>query len=193
MVSTIVAFLFVIIIILVTKAICEEKFEMATNILSMITVDNNKQTTIEPVLEDNVLVNYPTYGSKYATLKIPSIDVDLPVYYGASYSILKSGIAHDSSSYFPGEGGSIIYAGHNFRTFLANLPKAKIGDEINVETTYGTFNYKIYATKIVEETAVEEVPIQREKEILMIYTCYPINNIGHATQRYVVYANLVKE
>ena len=159
----------------------------------MITINEEKEQTIEPVLEENVLVNYPTYGSKYATLKIASIDVELPVYYGANYTILKSGIAHDENSYFPGEGGSIILAGHNFKTFLANLPKVNLEDKIQLETTYRTFNYQIYDTQIIQETDVSKVPIQEEKEILMIYTCWPINNIGHASQRYVVYANLVKE
>lgn len=94
---------------------------------------------------------------------------------------------------FHGEGASIVLAGHNFSSFLANLPKANIGDKIEYETNYGTFNYEIYDTKIINEEDVEEVPIQKEKEILMIYTCYPINNIGHASQRYVVYASLIKE
>ena len=159
----------------------------------MITINEETDNSLEPVLENNVLINYPTYGSKYATLKIESINLELPVYYGASYTILKSGIAHDENSYFPGEGGSIILAGHNFKTFLANLPKVNLGDKIQLETTYGTFNYDVYDTQIVEETDVDKVPIQEEKEILMIYTCWPINNIGHASQRYVVYANLVKE
>ena len=87
----------------------------------------------------------------------------------------------------------MILAGHNFKTFLANLPKAQIGDEIVIETTYGNFTYKIYDTKIIQESEVSEVPIQKDKEILMIYTCYPIHNIGYASQRYVVYANLIEE
>ena len=191
-ISILVAFLLISIISFITVKTCKEKFEEATGLLKLITVDETKIKTLDPKLEGNVLVNYPTYGSKYATLKIDSIAINLPVYYGANYTILKSGIAHDNSSYFPGEGGSVIFAGHNFKTFLADLPKAKIGDKIEVETSYGTFNYQIYNTKIIKETQVEEVPVQKEKEILMIYTCYPINNIGHASQRYVVYANLVK-
>lgn len=192
-ISLIVAFLFVLLISSVFMMVCKEKFEMATTLLQIITVDESEVQTIAPVLEGDVLLNYPTYGSKYATLKIPSINIELPIYYGSTYGILKSGIAHDESSYFPGEGGSVIMAGHNFKTFLANLPKAKVGDEITVETTYGNFTYEINDTKIVKETATEEVPVQKEKEILMIYTCWPINNIGHASQRYVVYANLVNE
>ena len=193
-ISIIVAFCFISIIIFITVFVCKEKFELATSLLEMITVDENEELQgIEPVLENNVLINYPVYGNKYGNIRIESIGVDLPVYYGETYTILKSGIAHDSTSYFPGEGGSIIYAGHNFKTFLASLPNVKIGDKIEIETTYGTFKYEVYDKQIINETEVDKVPIQKEKEILMIYTCYPINNIGHAYQRYVVYANLVKD
>ena len=66
------------------------------------------------------------------------------------------------------------------------------GDEIKVTTTYGEYNYKIYDMKLIEETELDAIPIQREKEILMVYTCYPFNNIGYAHQRYVVYAELEK-
>lgn len=191
--SFIVAFLFVFIICFSLKKVGKEKFDMAIYLLNIITVNENEAPKTQPVLKENVLVNYPTYGSKYATLKIDSIDLELPIFYGANYTILKSGIAHDDTSFFPGEGGSIILAGHNFKTFLADLPKVEIGDEIGINTTYGDFNYEIYDTKIIKETDVDEVPIQNEKEILMIYTCWPINNIGHAPQRYVVYANKIEE
>ena len=46
--------------------------------------------------------------------------------------------------------------------------------------------------KLIKETEVDKLPIQKDKEILMVYTCYPFNNIGYATQRYVVYAELEK-
>ena len=48
----------------------------------------------------------------------------------------------------------------------------------------------MYDTKLIYETQLDMIPIQREKEILMLFTCYPFNNIGYATQRYVVYAEL---
>ncbi len=191
--SIVVALLFVFIITFGVQKITKEKFEMATYLLNIITVDKDNVQTITPVLEGGTLINYPTYGTNYASLKIESAQIDLPIYYGADYTILKNGIAHDESSYFPGEGGSIILAGHNFKKFLGNLPKAEKGDIIELNTTYGNFKYKIYDTKIIGENDVDKVPIQTEKEILMIYTCYPINNIGHATQRYVVYADRVEE
>ena len=188
----IVAFLFIMLISYCVVKIGKEKFTMATYLLQIITIKPEEPQNISPVLEGNVLVNYPTFGTKYADIKIDSINLNLTVYYFSNYTILKSGIAHDENSYFPGEGGSIIMAGHNFRSFLAALPKAKVGDIISLETTYGKFDYKISKTKIVDENSVDEVPIQKEKEILMIYTCWPINNIGHASERYVVYADLIK-
>ena len=190
--SIIVAFLFVIIIGVFAITIGKEKFAMVTYILQIMTVNKNNVQTIEPVLEGGVLTNYPTYGTKYAVLKIPCINLEQPVYYGANYTILKNGVAHDETSYFPGEGGSIIYAGHNYSTFLADLPEVVNDEKIIVETSYGTFEYKVVGSKIIKETDTDEVPIQGEKEMLMIYTCWPINNIGHATERYVVYANLIK-
>ena len=190
-ISVIVAFLFVILILGVGYLYGKEKIRMATLLIDTITL-NNEEEEVTPILEGDVLVNYPTIGTKYATLKIDSIGVELPVYYGASYTILKSGIAHDDTSYFPGQGGSVVMAGHNFKNFLAKLPDTHINDIITLETTYGTFNYKITKQNIIKETAIDEVPIQKEKEILMLYTCWPINNIGHASERYIVYADLVK-
>lgn len=100
-ISMMVAFLFVAIISFASVNIGKEKFEMATYLLQLITVDEAEVQTINPILEGNMLINYPTYASKYATLKIESINLELPIYYGANYTILKSGIAHDSNSYFP--------------------------------------------------------------------------------------------
>ena len=44
--------------------------------------------------------------------------------------------------------------------------------------------------KIVNQTDIEAAPVQGEKEILMLYTCYPVNSIGHATHRFITYSSL---
>ena len=140
-------------------------------------------------IENKVLTSYPEYGTQYATIQIPRIDVDLPVYFGDTLDILKKGVGHSSGSYFPGEGGSIIFMGHNSKKVFRKFSELQKDDEIIVKTGYGEFSYKIYDMQIVEETETYKLPIQQEKEILMIYTCYPFNNIGYTTKRYVVYAN----
>ena len=137
-----------------------------------------------------IILNYPEYGTQYATIEIPKIDVDLPVYFGDTLEVLKKGVGHSSGSYFPGEGGSIIYMGHNAKNIFRRFSEIQVGDEITIKANYGTYQYKIYDTKLIKETDIDELPIQKEKEILMIYTCYPFNNIGYASKRFVVYAEL---
>lgn len=193
--SIIVALLIAGILILAIKLFCGQKIEQAFLLVNKVsvTIDENKevpQTTISQ--EKNVIENYPEYGTQYGTIKIDKIDKNLPVYFGDTLEILKKGVGHSSGSYFPGEGGSIIYMGHNSKDMFRRFSELELNDEIVVTTTYGEYTYKIYDMKLVKETELDKLPIQKDKEILMVYTCYPFNNIGYATQRYVVYAELVK-
>ena len=80
--------------------------------------------------------------------------------------------------------------GHNTKNFLRKLPEIKIGTKIQVNTVYGNYTYTVYDTKIVSQTEIEAAPVQGEKEILMLYTCYPVNSIGHATHRFITYSSL---
>ena len=163
------------------------------SLLNKFEIDTSKKNKVETTIDsNNTIKNYPEYGTKYATIEIPKIGVNLPVYFGDTLEILRNGIGHSSGSYFPGEGGSIIYMGHNSEDMLRNLGDAKIDDKIVVKTSYGEYIYKIYNTEIVNEKEYEKLPVQSNKEILMLYTCYPFKNIGYTTNRYVVYAELVK-
>ena len=139
------------------------KVEETMSLINKVSIGVSEgKEAVDPVMnEENKIINYPEYGNKYGTIKIPKIDIDLPVYYGDALDILKKGVGHSSGSYFPGEGGSIIYMGHNSKKVFRRFSELQIGNKI-----------------------------QKEKEILMVYTCYPFNNIGYATQRYVVYAEL---
>ena len=173
-----------------------EKVFTLVNKVSITTSAKAKpeQTTIstDEETEQTIIKNYPEYGTQYATIEIDKIDVNLPVYFGDTLEILKKGVGHSSGSYFPGEGGSIIYMGHNSKNMFRRFSELQIGNEIKVTTSYGEYAYKIYDMQLIKETEIDKLPIQRDKEILMIYTCYPFNNVGYATQRYVVYAELEK-
>ena len=169
------------------------KVEETMSMVSKVSIDKDNKQIQETILnEENLIKNYPEYGTQYATIQIPKINVDLPVYFGDTLEILKKGVGHSSGSYFPGEGGSIIYMGHNSKNVFRRFSELQKNDTITVKTNYGEYTYKIYDMQYVNENETEKLPIQTEKEILMVYTCYPFNNIGYTTQRYVVYAELVK-
>ena len=189
----IVALLITIVIVMGIYLLFGQEVNETLSIASKVAIDiENKKVEETTMNEDNKIQNYPEYGTQYATIEIPRINVNLPVYFGDTLEILKKGVGHSSGSYFPGEGGSIIYMGHNSKNMFRRFSELQLGDEIKVTTSYGEYTYKIYDMQLIKETDVDKLPVQKEKEILMVYTCYPFNNIGYATQRYVVYAELEK-
>ena len=197
--SIIVALLITGILLLGIKLFLGREIEKVFTLVNKVSITTSakaepEQTTIstDEETEQTIIKNYPEYGTQYATIEIDKIDVNLPVYFGDTLEILKKGVGHSSGSYFPGEGGSIIYMGHNSKNMFRRFSELQIGNEIKVTTSYGEYTYKIYDMQLIKETEIDKLPIQRDKEILMIYTCYPFNNVGYATQRYVVYAELEK-
>ena len=197
--SIIVALLIVVTLFLGIKLFLGRKIDEIFRLVNKVSIaieskSEQAEATIstDEETEKDTVKNYPEYGTQYATIEIDKINVNLPVYYGDTLEILKKGVGHSSGSYFPGEGGSIVYMGHNSKNMFRRFSELQNGDEIKVTTSYGEYVYKIYDMQLIKETELDKLPIQRDKEILMVYTCYPFNNIGYATQRYVVYAELEK-
>ena len=197
--SIIVALLIAVLLLLAIKLFLGRKIDEIFTLVNKVSITTDtKAETLKTTIntddktEKTTIKNYPEYGTQYATIEIDKIDINLPVYYGDTLDILKKGVGHSSGSYFPGEGGSIIYMGHNSKKMFRRFSELQKGNQIKITTSYGEYVYKIYDMQLIKETELEKLPIQREKEILMIYTCYPFNNVGYATQRYVIYAELEK-
>ena len=189
----IVAIIFIVIIMSIICILFGSRISMSISLINKVSIDTSNVVLKEVKLNSVTkrLESYPEYGTKYGNVKIDSIDVDLPLYYGDTLSILRNGVGHSSGSYFPGEGGSIVCMAHNTIGYLYNLSHIEIGDKIVVATNYGTFTYKVTETKIVNETEVDAVKVQNKEEILILYTCYPTNTFGHATKRFITYSKLV--
>lgn len=190
-----IAFFFTAIFVLCYYFIVEEKASSYINIINTTAAPKSKVEEKEASynFETSRLLNYPKYGKKYATLKIKSIDMSLPIYHGDSLKILRHGVGHFAGSYFPGENGTVILAAHNTNGFFNKLDKIKKGDKVIIKANYATFEYEVYDMKVVHETNLNAFKIQHEEERLIMYTCYPINRsvVGRKTKRYVVYAKKV--
>ena len=194
--NLIVALIFIIIILLIIKIAFWENISKAIS-LANIFITNEKevitQTENISLKPNNVLSLYPSYGEKYGTLKIDSLNVKLALYFGDSLEILRKGVGHSSYSYFPGEGGSIICMAHDTAGFLKYLYTIKDNSIIEIETTYGKFKYQLYQTKIIHQSEVDALFLQNDEELLILYTCYPSNSIGHATHRFITYSKLIEK
>ncbi len=191
--NLIIAFFFTSFIIFLLTLGVGDKIDKYLSMINTLSVGNEIGSN-DNVRFDSIkkkLTSRPSWGSRYATLKIPSIEVELPVYHGDFPEQLKDGAGHYAGSYFPGEGGSIILAAHNSHGLFYNLPQIKIGDQATIETIYGTFTYEVYKTDIVDYRDNSKFPIQEEEEILMLYTCYPVDNVWYVDDRFVAYLKLV--
>jgi sortase A len=190
--DAIIAFFFFLIICLIGYAIFGKKIENYENIVKAMTIEKStakKDTTVLDIKTQKIK-NYPKYGEIFGVIKMPSIDVLANVTEGDSLDILKTSAGHYEGSYFPGEGGTIILAAHNGEQYFKKIPNLVNGDKIYLETSYGTFIYKVYDEKIIGDKEFDKMPIQNTKEILILYTCYPVDRIGFKDHRYVVYAEL---
>lgn len=150
-----------------------------------------KSTFDENAFEDGHLKHYPNFAEQYATIKIKKIGIDAPIYFGATDEIILKGVGHDSGSYFAGENGTIIMCEHDYMNNFKRLGELKNGDIIEIKTDYGDFYYELYDEQVVLETETDKLPIQKEKEILMLYTCYPIKDTEKTPYRYVIYAKKI--
>ena len=196
--NTIVAFVYIAIIIGIIAIVFGNKISMAISLINTVSIETGEKNTeknaqeVKINLENKMLQEYPEYGTQYGKVIIKDLDIDLPLYFGDTLSILRYGVGHSSGSYFPGEGGSIICMAHNTKGFLRRLPEIQVGTKIQINTVYGEYTYTVYETKIVPGTETSAVPVQHDEEILMLYTCYPVNSIGHAKNRFITYSKLDK-
>lgn len=123
-----------------------------------------------------------------AVMRIPSIDLVVPVYGGASELNLNRGVARVLSTARPGTRGNVGIAGHR-DGYFRGLKDAQIGDEVEVETLTGSLTYRISSFMVVDPKDVH-VLAPTEAHTITLVTCYPFYFVGHAPRRYIVRAEL---
>lgn len=133
---------------------------------------------------NNQVVVMPQINEIFAKLKIPNIELENDIYEGDSEEQLSAGIGHSRYSTLPGEGGKVVLCAHR-DGYFQSLQYIEVGDEVIIETKYGTYYYEVDNIWIAENDDMT-VTAPSDKEMLTMYTCYPFNYIGSAPQRYIV-------
>ena len=138
-------------------------------------------------------ITYPAAGDRYGEITISDTTVSAPLYYGDTNKILNQGVgtyADNSGAGIPGEGKTILLAGHN-NTFFNDLQHVEEGAIVTIETHYGTYTYEVTEMKTANYSDTTTYDFSREDENLILYTCYPFNALGFTSERYFVYAKFV--
>lgn len=109
---------------------------------------------------------------------------------GTDESSLELGPGHYPETAMPGQGKTIAIAGHR-TTYLApfrHIDSMKQGDKVTLKMPYGTFVYAVQKTAIVDPSDVGVIH-ETGYERLVLSACNPLYS---ATQRYIVFARLVR-
>jgi len=129
-------------------------------------------------------------GKAVAIIKIPKIDVNYVVVEGTDTDSLKKGPGHYSQTAYPWEDtGAVGIAGHR-TTYGApfwSLNELGEGDKIVLATEYGTFEYRVTRSKIIDPSDGSVLRDTREPT-LVLTTCNPRFS---AAERLIVFADRV--
>ena len=134
-----------------------------------------------------------TEGQPIGRLRVPRLGVNMIAVNGTRTDTLEKGPARYSGplpSYVPGEGELIYVAGHRttYGAPFSRIERLRRGDRATLELPYGTFEYRVFRHVIVDD---EDFSVLRShgREVLALQACHPR---FFATQRYIVYAKLVR-
>ncbi|WP_257350335.1 class D sortase [Pseudalkalibacillus decolorationis] len=130
----------------------------------------------------------PAKGESIGILKIPKLDIKLPIIEGTDPEQLVKGVGHYRATAFPGGDNQILLSGHR-DTVFRRLGELQSGDKIIVQLPYGTFRYVMKDSEVVSADDTTVIRSTAPKEVLTLSTCYPFNYIGNAPKRYVINAH----
>lgn len=123
-----------------------------------------------------------------ARLRIPSIDVDLPIYHGTSDSTLAKGVGHLEGTSLPVGGKSqhsvlTAHRGLPEAALFNDLDKVKLGDRFTVEVFGEVLTYEVIDTRIVEPGDTDTLRAVAGEDLVTLVTCTPLGINSH---RYLV-------
>ena len=113
-----------------------------------------------------------------ATIKIPSINVNLPIYHGTENATLDKGIGHLFGTALPvgGESTHTVLTGHTGlgnATMFDQLTSVKVGDVFYIETAGRHLKYQVTDIRVVLPTETESLNKVEGKDLATLITCTP--------------------
>lgn len=117
-------------------------------------------------------------------VKVPAIDVDLPIYHGTSDHVLEQGVGHLEGTALPVGGGGThsVLTGHRGLAgaeLFTNLDRVEVGDTFTIEVFGEVLTYRVRDKEVVEPTETETLYSQRGEDLMTLVTCTPLGVNSH--------------
>ena len=154
----------------------------------------NKQVNLcDPFSYEQPSIDLSEYGIEeniIGNIRIPKMDIDIPILLGANSVNMKKGAVHLTETSYPIGGvntNSVIAAhrGYGKAKLFRHIEKLEYGDKIYIQNFREELVYEVYEIKLVSPDEIGELAIQEGEDIITLITCHPyrVN-----TQRYIVKA-----
>ena len=119
-----------------------------------------------------------------ARVRIPSIDVDLPVYHGTSDEVLNEGAGHLQGSHFPvgGAGARTVITAHRGlpdADMFDDLGKLVEGNRFTIETFGEVLTYEVVESQVIEPHETDVIRLQEGRDLATLITCTPLGLNTH--------------
>jgi LPXTG-site transpeptidase (sortase) family protein len=150
------------------------------------------QTPVPPEISDSPKIDptlkRPKDGIDFA-IRVPKLNYFAAVKEGVDAGILYSSPGRYPSTVWPGDQGMVGVAAHN--AYWINFPQLATGDEVDVETRYGLYKYRVTGSQVVNPDNRGIILPSADGYHLTLTTCWPIWAGAFAKQRYVIYTEQV--
>ncbi len=129
-----------------------------------------------------------------AVLRIPALNIQVPVYSGTRESQLDRGAGHIGgtasldAARLDAIPGNVGIAAHR-DGFFRGLKDARPGQIIYIDTPTQTLRYRVIRSRVVMPTDVSVLSPTTVPTITLV-TCYPFYFVGPAPQRFIVQAEI---
>lgn len=123
-------------------------------------------------------------GEILGYLTIPVIDLNLPVYYGTSASVLEKGVGYMEETSFPlgGESTHCVLTGHRglpSAELFTHMDKVAKGDQFYIHILDEILAYEVDQIKVVEPEFTDDLEIIPGKDYTTLVTCTPYSINTH--------------
>lgn len=119
-----------------------------------------------------------------ARVRIPAIDVDLPIYHGTSDEVLLKGAGHLEGSHLPvgGEGTHAVLTAHRGlanATMFTNLDRVEVADRFTVEVFGEVLTYEVRSIEVIDPADTGTLRAEPGRDLVTLITCTPLGVNSH--------------
>lgn len=152
--------------------------------------ENSTSVVKEPKSVPLSSITYPKIGEQFGEIIIEDCQIHAKLFFGDGNVELNNGVGIYPGSFIPGYGKTMLMAGHN-NTYFNGLKYAKVGQKVKIRTSYGNYTYEITDIKVKDHNDRTAYDLAAQTENLIMYTCYPFDELGLTPNRCFVYAKFV--